>query len=183
LSEKSYELRVRIVLEEDADGDLPDHEDLGEMVEEVVWAKLKKRLKAMIVEEDALSSDLSHPRAVVKALDRISEYVTMIGARFEEGSFNDVTKKGLEKLTVGVSYLQGCMAVIMDVADRMAASHHHLEVKHLTPETLSEAPEPLLHFVAHEMGLENCAGMDKPALVEWIKAKIEEKKQSIPKPN
>ena len=153
-----------------------DLEELPTVVElqrtiETHLLKLKRAnpfIDEVLVTPDAINEGFSPPMVVRLGLHLVQLYMDALKERFSESGFAKAAMKGVEQIEKGIQYLRGCLESAEELRHRMEISP--LE---LSKDNISLAPEPLLHLMAHQMGLEDCAGMDKDALVIWIKAKLE----------
>lgn len=162
---------------------ISDLEELPTVVElqdviETHLLKLKRSnpfIDDVLVTPDAINKEFSPPMVVRLGLHLVQLYMDALKERFADSGFAKAAAKGVEQIEKGIHYLRGCLESAEELRHRMEISP--LE---LSKDNISLAPEPLLHVMAHQMGLEDCAGMDKDTLVTWIKTRLE---KDQPKPN
>jgi len=177
MAEQSY----RIFAVVDVTGDqLPS----SSVMADIVYDQLEKmsmdgcQINDISAYPDSINDDVTPPTSILASLDLMQNYLQHVRAGFEEGEYLKAADEGLRQIESGIAYLKGCLSGIK--AGRSEEVCSTPEIRAITRENLAEAPEPILHFIAHRMGLAECGGMSKDDIVQWITNKLDE---DTPKPN
>jgi hypothetical protein len=185
VAEQTYRAFVVLDLEADEGENLPKTDEVTDAIRARLERSLRRDLdcgvQAVEAYPDSINEDIPPPHAVISSLKLISTYLDHMRDLLADNDLIPAADVGLRQIESGISYLRGCLSGIAHGKTESCAKQP--EVRLLNKENLEEAPEPLLHLVAHRMGLKDCAGMSKPRLIEWIKNRIDEEEAKIPKPN
>lgn len=177
MADRSY--RIFTVIDVAGD-DLPNSSVMADLVYDQIekMSMVGCQVQDISAYPDSINEDVSPPTSIQASLDLMQSYLTHVREGFEEGDYTKAADEGLRQIESGIAYLKGCLSGIKAGKNEAACSTP--EIRAITRENLAEAPEPILHLIAHRMGLSDCAGMDKEALVQWITNKLDE---TGPKPN
>lgn len=125
---------------------------------------------------DPLNSEAVMPDVAHETLELVSVYMEALRIKAKEYGVLDMLREGLETVEHGVTDLRACLRCLEQVQDKFSKSL--IPVKMLDMDNIGEAPEDILHAIAHRMGLDpaECEGMNPEDFVEWIKNKLEPKR-------
>jgi hypothetical protein len=172
LPEQTYRIFAVLDMAADQPEELPDSCQMAELIDRHL-DKLKVKgcvITGVLVSPDAVNEDIHPPASIHAALDLIKVYADLLRGDFDEGGHTKAAEEGLQQIEAGVAFLRGCM---QGLRQAQATGDHTPQIRSLTRDNLDQAPEPILHIVAHQMGLTDCSGMDKERLVEWIKRRLD----------
>lgn len=171
LSEQTYRIFAVLDVAADQPEELPDSCQMAELIDKHL-DKLRVKgcvVTGVLVSPDAVNEDIQPPASIHAALDLIRVYADLLRGDFNEGGHIKAAEEGLQQIEAGVAFLRGCMQGLK----ARDAGEPTPQIRSLTRDNLEQAPEPILHIVAHQMGLTDCSGMDKERLVEWIKRRLD----------
>lgn len=117
---------------------------------------------------DPISSDGETGVAVEESLSLIQLYTNFLKMRASEGGAMDLFRDGIEKLEHGITDLNACVRCMHYISDKLP-----FKVMTLRDDDLADAPEELLHTIAHNMGLDRdtCHTLSKDDVIKWIREK------------
>lgn len=159
MAEQTYRIFAVIDMAADQDENLPNSFQVSDMVYDCLQklTAVGCQINDILAYPDAINADIEPPVSILVALEIMSAYSDYIRSEFDEGGYSKAVEEGLRHLDKGLAFLRGCLTCCMP------------QIRELTRANLDEAPEPILHLLAHSMGLTNCGGMDRDALLQWIK--------------
>lgn len=123
---------------------------------------------------DPVTDDAAEiPEVIEEVLDLVHVYATFLHHKIANNAGLEALDEGVQKLEHGITDMKACMRCLTFIAEKLQKPEMH--VARLDYRDLKEAPEGIVHAVAHEMGLDpdSCKTMSKDDMVKWVLEKVE----------
>jgi hypothetical protein len=120
------------------------------------------------VASDPTNDGTDMQEAVEETLDLLSLYCTYLRMRLDEHKGLELFNTGMTMIEHGVTDLKACVRCAQIFANKTSPN---IKVAKIGLKELEDAPEEILHAIAHVMGLESgpCRTMSRQDILEWIK--------------
>lgn len=104
--------------------------------------------------------------AIEESLSLIRLYTDFLKIRISDGGAMNLFREGVEKLEHGITDLNACIRCMHHISDKLP-----FKVMRLQDKDLDDAPEEILHVIAHDMGLDRdtCHTLSRDDIVKWIR--------------
>lgn len=127
----------------------------------------------VIASADPINEDTEIPEAMEGTLSLMDIYTEFLREKAEQGGTLEIFREGMERIEHGITDLKACARCLRTIsAQQMLPS---FKVQMIDKDNLEEAPEEVLHALAHRLGLEppECEMMNRDDMIKWIKEHTE----------
>ena len=118
---------------------------------------------------DPTNNDRDLPDAVEETLEILELYCSFLRMKLEENKGLEIFDEGMSMVEHGITDLKACVRCAQTLSSKIRPDN--IKIAKLGLKDLEDAPEEILHAIAHVMGLEAgaCQVMSRSDMLEWIK--------------
>ena len=118
---------------------------------------------------DPTNNDMGIRDSIEESLEILSIYCAFLKMKLEEAKVMDMFNEGMSMIEHGITDIKACARCVQTFSSKLVPND--IKIAKLGLKDLEDAPEEILHAIAHVMGLEAgaCQTMSRSDMLEWIK--------------